>query len=91
MKLSQPNTRSATSAGICENHDSLIWLPCANSAARLRSRTGRMSMFVLIRRSDSSILRSSSGLRLSASGISTPSSRSASHSCCHSLRRIAIW
>ncbi len=49
MKLSSPNTRSPSSGGILLNHDSLIWLACAISAACLRASTGRMSMVVVMR------------------------------------------
>ena len=78
------------SGGILLNHDSEIWLPCANKASRLRPSTGRMSTVVVMRCSDASACRCRSESMSSKSGTSAPSSRSASHIFRQSLPRIAL-
>ena len=78
------------SAGILLNHDSAIWLECANNASRLRASTGLMSIVVVMRASASAIWARISGVTLRGPGTSSPSSRSAAHIFCQALRRIAV-
>ena len=90
MKLSRPKASSAMSGGILLNHESWIWLACASSASRLRPSTGRMSIVVVMRPSASAICRMISGSAGRRSGTSRPASRSACHTFCQSLPRIAV-
>jgi LmbE family N-acetylglucosaminyl deacetylase len=84
------HVHAATVGGILANQESSIWLAWAISASRFCSSTLVMSMVVVMRRSSSSIWRSTSGV-ISKSGTSSPASLSASMTCWKSLRRRAIW
>ena len=87
MKYSKPNASSVTAGGSLLNQESLIWLPCASSASRLRLSAGLMSTVVVIRCSDSAARRSRSG-SLGKLGMSSPASRRASQIRRHELPRI---